>query len=1652
MNTILEQINSTGKAFVEFAVPMLVQSSVLIVILLLIDLALRKKVKAVFRYCIWMLILVKLILPTSLSSPLSLGYWFGDKLAYVAESRTAAAPEAEALEPALADMLHIIEPVPIEADRPTPAVLPMMPDVEPAVTEAVSPPAVSVTPVSWQGIVFLLWLAVVMALGLLLLQRAMFVRGLVAQAKEANALMNGALKYCRKCMGVKRKIGLKVSANAASPAVCGLFRPVILLPHKLAPSLGSSHLRAVLLHELAHIKRGDLWVNLVQTVLQIIYFYNPLLWLANAMIRRVREQAIDETVLVAMGEKAQQYPQTLVNVAKLAFKRPALSLRLIGVVESKSALAGRIKHILNRPMPKSAKVGVVGVLAVIIAAAVLLPMAKTKENQKLLKGIDEKLKVTDKAGELTINSLYMPSPNGKSLVGTNKVTLYVDVTNNSKKDIYLGLEYYTDSGYIAEVFSPGATSLAQIKKVPANWQGKLEYPIYYNRFVKGGYVKITLARCAGKQIMKEKRLAFLPPEVEVIYEKKHNIVSIDDTEPDAGALTDSSFAATLPNGVTVELVGVCEHPSEGKQWWRPDGTMLSEAPYEKTNSYADPKDDNDFEIAFRFGGYLLDDINLAWKRIPGAINGTVAYGSALVDDKRVPDFVTITASFPKNQNTVTIPLGVAAGSWKSFAITDGRGERSTSAGDKVVRFEAAYQKEAKTYLMVWHNFHDAVARLIAIDTSGKPQIGNEVEGGIGKGVEGYKYAFEVPLKEITTFHLQTRPYQWVTFKNVSLRPGHKTAVQVEGEGKNNEVKALEEIGVRLRKHGRVDEAIGYFKKAIDTSDSAEVALQQMGEIYSERGDYERSLKYFEMFLKIRPKNEVITAKANRLKKDLKYAESVPWGKANNGLQIRLIIPKDKGEEIPIINRERFAVRLEVRNVSDKPIKLAEQNTTGGRMNIMYDWLIGLTIGVRQPRRGAREFFRADDQDGYWSRILSMPSSINIKPGKKAVFKIQLRRLVDYEGTNLLSLRGRCDLRPVLWERDDKFGLWNGHAVGNYIPLIIKPSSEKNDSPDVQVEGEDEQTGTLSSRAWYILRQWNVGPLLLGLTQRLGKVIDSSQRDDRVWTGVDDGGRLELDIEVEGEISGEIYVGFFEDASWSGEPVQVRSFPKAGQYTVKNLPPGKFQIGAMIGMPPVAAALGVHRMWPKPVEVERGKTTVAQVLVSRDFQKCASGWYNREVSKDFIGDWNDINSDNLLQGRLTGPAGRPIPFAEIMIREHNPGSRRGIAAPNRGTNEQGYYKYDGMKWPYVVSAKWRQSMPSVLGYRYQHQKLGRVLEESQTVNFQFEPFPVGSASLNGRVTDQHGNPIREFFLWTWNDLGDEWRTLDGRYHNMVGYHVPFVSKDGRFKLDALPMGEYRVMAIPFNIQAYERDWDPRAVLEVGQTTVLNLEVVAKNIFYGRVLFEDGSPAVIKPAPWPEAKTSIIMPMGRGQRARAVATVGEDGYFTVHLNQREIEQLRSGESRLIINVPTAEKGRRKSMGEFPFELVAEQRDKAGAVKIKRPQTDVPVDVEVETALGWLKLIDDGDYAKSWDEMATLFRGAVRKADWEKTMDLYGKGFGKVVSRKVESKRHTRYLPTGPAGEYVIIEFESSFENKRRAAETVTLMRDRDGVWRVTSYNIK
>jgi hypothetical protein len=109
--------------------------------------------------------------------------------------------------------------------------------------------------------------------------------------------------------------------------------------------------------------------------LQIFYFYNPAVWLANVLIRRLREQAVDETVLVAHRGQPEHYAATLLDIAAATFKPLEATLSLTGVVESRKALATRIKRITRLPIPKTARLGLQGVLMVILAGVLLLPMA-----------------------------------------------------------------------------------------------------------------------------------------------------------------------------------------------------------------------------------------------------------------------------------------------------------------------------------------------------------------------------------------------------------------------------------------------------------------------------------------------------------------------------------------------------------------------------------------------------------------------------------------------------------------------------------------------------------------------------------------------------------------------------------------------------------------------------------------------------------------------------------------------------------------------------------------------------------------------------------------------------------------------------------------------------------------------------------------------------------------------------------------------------------------------------------------------------------------------------------------------------------------------------------------------------------------------------
>ena len=103
-------------------------------------------------------------------------------------------------------------------------------------------------------------------------------------------------------------------------------------------------------------------------------------------------------------------------------------------------------------------------------------------------------------------------------------------------------------------------------------------------------------------------------------------------------------------------------------------------------------------------------------------------------------------------------------------------------------------------------------------------------------------------------------------------------------------------------------------------------------------------------------------------------------------------------------------------------------------------------------------------------------------------------------------------------------------------------------------------------------------------------------------------------------------------------------------------------------------------------------------------------------------------------------------------------------------------------------------------------------------------------------------------------------------------------------------------------------------------------------------------------------------------------------------------------------------------------------------------------------WLALLDQGKYAESWQTAASFFKERVPAKRWEELVAGVRGPFGRFESRSLLSAQFTRELPGAPDGEYVVLQFSASFENKKKAVETVTPMKDPDGAWRVSGYVVR
>ena len=107
--------------------------------------------------------------------------------------------------------------------------------------------------------------------------------------------------------------------------------------------------------------------------------------------------------------------------------------------------------------------------------------------------------------------------------------------------------------------------------------------------------------------------------------------------------------------------------------------------------------------------------------------------------------------------------------------------------------------------------------------------------------------------------------------------------------------------------------------------------------------------------------------------------------------------------------------------------------------------------------------------------------------------------------------------------------------------------------------------------------------------------------------------------------------------------------------------------------------------------------------------------------------------------------------------------------------------------------------------------------------------------------------------------------------------------------------------------------------------------------------------------------------------------------------------------------------------------------------------------KAANDWLALVDTSKYADSWQSAAPLFKSHVSQNQWESMIRAAREPLGEVLSRDLKSAEYTTSLPGAPDGEYVVIQYNTVFEHKKAALETVIPMLD-EGAWKVSGYFIK
>src|SRR5688500_7234106 len=303
-------------------------ASVLVLIVLVIQFALRTRLTPAWRFALWLPVVLRLLLPYVPESPASvfnLPLWI--------RSQTAA-PKTELIG---VDAASVALPAATTINS------------TPSAQRTVTPNAVVPAPKSTLPAVQIL--ALIWLVGAAFLLARLTIGGLWFQLRLSRHRLPRKPELVELLARLRSELNLRSNPDiietplVSSPCLFGFFRPRLLLPSDLHSNLTPAELSHVILHELAHLKRRDLFTNFLMAVAHAIHWFNPIVWLAFRRMRLERELACDQLVLESRGSSDPKgYGQTLLKLLHDFRTIPSPSA-LVGIAEDKQAAALRLSYI-----------------------------------------------------------------------------------------------------------------------------------------------------------------------------------------------------------------------------------------------------------------------------------------------------------------------------------------------------------------------------------------------------------------------------------------------------------------------------------------------------------------------------------------------------------------------------------------------------------------------------------------------------------------------------------------------------------------------------------------------------------------------------------------------------------------------------------------------------------------------------------------------------------------------------------------------------------------------------------------------------------------------------------------------------------------------------------------------------------------------------------------------------------------------------------------------------------------------------------------------------------------------------------------------------------------------------------------------------------